>query len=77
MAENIGSPPESWDIVTSPPSAEFSIRRNPDGSLDAICLKCFLTAGTTFRESELLSIEKGHRCDPSLLIDMDNHCWSC
>jgi hypothetical protein len=62
--------------MTDCPNAEFSIRRNPDGSLDAICLKCFLTAGTTFRESELPAIEDGHQCDASLVIDTTLPCWN-
>jgi len=42
----------------------FAIRRNSDGSLDAICLKCFVTAGTTKSELELTTVEQAHQCDP-------------
>jgi hypothetical protein len=46
---------------------EFTIRENPDGSLDAICLKCYATAGTTMIESSLSEIEQTHKCDPALI----------
>jgi hypothetical protein len=46
---------------------EFAVRENPDGSLDVICLKCYLTAGTTMIESSLPEIEQTHECDSALL----------
>ena len=53
--------------MTPSVSAKFAIRHNPDGSLDAICLKCFTTAGTTVKESGLAAIERTHECDQTLL----------
>jgi hypothetical protein len=58
------------------PSPAFEIRRNPDGSFDAICMRCYLTAGTTFDMSDLAEVEAAHHCDPSLLIDVAYHCWT-
>ena len=54
--------------MISSPSPGFAIRQNPDGSLDAICLTCFVTAGTAMSESELPAIERNHQCDPVLLM---------
>ena len=56
--------------MTSSHSA-FTTRQNPDGSLDVICLHCFLTAGTTKNKSELLAIERRHQCDPHVLLMLD------
>jgi hypothetical protein len=56
---------------------EFTIRENPDGSLDVICLRCFLTAGTASAVLDLYHVERAHQCDPSLLIDLTNHCATC
>jgi hypothetical protein len=54
-------------MMTSSPHPGFAIRENSDGSLDAICLTCFVTAGTAINESELPTIERNHQCDPVLL----------
>jgi hypothetical protein len=54
------------------PCPGFAIRENPDGSLDAICLKCSATAGSTMTESKLSEIEESHRCDPALLMARSN-----
>jgi hypothetical protein len=56
------------------PYPGFAIRQNPDGSFDAICLTCFVTAGTAMRESELPAIEQAHQCDIYLLEA--RHQWS-
>jgi hypothetical protein len=40
----------------------FSYRRNRDGSIDSICLSCFLTAATADNEAELYEREKSHCC---------------
>ena len=54
--------------MTSESDSKFAIRHNSDGSLDAICLQCFATAGTAINESELPAIERAHECDPRLLL---------
>jgi hypothetical protein len=64
-------PPFSRKVVpmTSSHHPGFEIRRNADGSLDAICLTCFVTAGTAMSESELPTIERAHQCDIYLLAE--------
>jgi hypothetical protein len=57
--------------MTPSVSAKFAIRHNRDGSLDAICLKCFVTAGTTMNQSGLTAIERTHECDPNLLVRLN------
>lgn len=60
-------------MIPSPYSG-FAIRQNADGSLDAICLTCYVTAGTAMSEAELPAIEQAHQCDPALLLIRDQ--WS-
>jgi hypothetical protein len=59
------------------PYPGIAIRENSDGSLDMICLRCFLTAGTARGVSDLYHVERAHQCDPSLLVDLTNHCATC
>ena len=54
--------------MLTPSQPRFAIRTNPDDTLDAICLCCFLTVGTTMNESELPAIERVHQCDIGLLV---------
>ena len=46
----------------------FSHRRNNDGTIDSICTRCYLTAGTARDESQLPEIEHSHTCDPVWLL---------
>lgn len=41
-------------------SAAFAYRTNANGSIDSICLDCFLTVGNAQQLSELKDIEKDH-----------------
>src|ERR1700746_2564233 len=41
---------------------QFAKRRNPDGTMDSICLNCFRTVATCTDELELIELEKEHRC---------------
>jgi len=59
------------------PLHDFTLRRNANGSVDIVCLNCLANAGTAFCELDLSLIEEAHRCEPSLLVDAINHCWSC
>jgi hypothetical protein len=59
------------------PVQAFFFHQNRDGSFDAICTKCLSTVGTAFRRSKLLAIERAHKCEPSLLVDITHHCWTC
>jgi hypothetical protein len=43
---------------------KFPHRHNPDGTIDSICAKCFVTVATSRKESELEEAEKTHDCDP-------------
>ena len=38
----------------------FFHRRNKDGTIDSICTRCFMSAGTALNESELSEIEHNH-----------------
>jgi hypothetical protein len=40
----------------------FGCRRNGDGSVDSICLTCYLTAATADNQAELHERVKDHRC---------------
>jgi hypothetical protein len=42
---------------------KYPHRTNPDGTIDSICPRCFMTIGTSFSESELEHIEAQHICD--------------
>jgi hypothetical protein len=44
----------------------FYRRKNPDGTVDAICLICYLTAAKADNEADLHEKEAAHRCDGSL-----------
>jgi hypothetical protein len=41
---------------------EFKHRKNKDGSIDSICLRCFQTAASTYDQSLLGSLESLHSC---------------
>lgn len=45
------------------PFEPFPHRRNPDGSFDSICPKCFRTVATRRHETELAQAERDHVCD--------------
>jgi hypothetical protein len=42
------------------PKGSFSYRHNQDGTIDSICLDCFLTAATGSKEQELTGQESLH-----------------
>ena len=50
--------------------ATFAYRTNADGSIDSICLDCFLTAGSARRLSDLKEIEKDHHRKKSHLENL-------
>ena len=52
-------------VLTLPPF--FPHRRNRDGSIDSICLKCLLTIASTRIEADLDLHDKNHVCMPSIL----------
>jgi hypothetical protein len=43
-------------------SSQFYHRVNSDGTIDAICRSCFLTAATVENETDLQELEMAHRC---------------
>jgi len=45
----------------------FPHRRNRDGSVDSICLKCLLTIASSRTEADLAKHDKYHVCNPSAL----------
>jgi hypothetical protein len=48
-------------FVTTPP--KFAYRRNPDASIDSICLCCYRTAARAVIASELSRLEVEHHCE--------------
>ena len=52
------------------PCSEFTLRPRSDGTFDAICTKCFLTAGTIRQESDLEAIKRTHECHRSVLSSL-------
>jgi hypothetical protein len=44
-------------------SSPFHHRLNTDGTIDSICLRCFLTAAKADIGSDLQELEAAHRCD--------------
>jgi hypothetical protein len=43
-------------------SPMFPHRHNPDGTIDSICARCFVTIATEGRESDLQEAEDAHIC---------------
>jgi|CZKL01.1.fsa_nt_gi hypothetical protein len=41
----------------------FCRRRNQDGTVDAICTRCYRTVSTSRDESDLKPVEQSHDCD--------------
>lgn len=54
---NLGVATAEIDFV---PNGHFSYRHNADGSMDSICLSCYLTAATGFTSDELMQQELLH-----------------
>jgi hypothetical protein len=48
------------DAVSSP--VKFAHRRNADGSIDSICLKCYRTVASRRAEEELDAPQAAHVC---------------
>jgi hypothetical protein len=44
-------------------SSQFYHRLNADGTIDSICLNCFLTAAKADIGSDLQELESAHQCD--------------
>jgi hypothetical protein len=42
----------------------FAHRHNPDGTIDSICLRCYLTIASKSEEQELEDSEHHHACHP-------------
>jgi hypothetical protein len=57
---------------TTDMKGKFHYRVNADGTIDSICLRCFLTAAKAENESDLHELEAIHQCDynePFLLTE--------
>ena len=50
---------------------EFTLRRCSDGTFDAICMKCYLTAGTIRRESDPRRNQADTRVSPIGAVESD------
>ena len=60
-----------WRGILTMKDAEgrkFYHRVNTDGTIDSICLRCFLTAAKAEIGSELREIEAAHQCDDKELF---------
>ena len=44
-------------------SSQFHHRLYADGTIDSICLSCFLTAARAENEADLRELEAAHQCD--------------
>ncbi len=42
------------------PTRDFNYRSNPDGTVDSICMSCYLTAATATSSDELRHSERLH-----------------
>jgi hypothetical protein len=51
-------------------STSFAYRTNADGSIDSICLDCFLTAGSAQQLPQLKELEKDHHRKKSHLENL-------
>jgi hypothetical protein len=52
--------------------SQFYYRVNADGTIDAICLRCYLTAAKAANEADLNELEAAHQCgynEPFLLTE--------
>jgi hypothetical protein len=58
------------------PSPKFTIRPNQDKTLDVICMKCFMTAGSTYQAIDPDAIMRAHVCNLATIIDFTNHFYS-
>jgi hypothetical protein len=52
----------------------FVHRFNPNGSIGSICRQCFATVASTRRESDLLTPENLHLCEPDVLVSSEHSC---
>jgi len=50
-------------MTRTSPFEPFPHRRNPDGSFDSICPKCFRTVATRRNEADLAQDERDHVCE--------------
>ena len=48
--------------------SQFHHRLNADGTVDSICLRCFLTAARADIGSDLQELEAAHQCDSKELF---------
>jgi hypothetical protein len=48
----------------APAATTFVHRKNSDGTVDSICLFCYLTIGNEKSEGALISHEREHACSP-------------
>ena len=46
---------------------EFVHRFTPDGTVDSICPRCFVTVAFATKEADLVPKEEQHVCDPFLV----------
>jgi hypothetical protein len=42
--------------------SQYHYRENADGTIDSICLRCYLSAGSARNETVLHALETAHRC---------------
>ncbi|MGB6692249.1 MAG: hypothetical protein WBE76_30770 [Terracidiphilus sp.] len=55
------------EAMPSSEQLKFAHRFIPDGTVDSICPRCFVTVGPAANETDLVPKEEQHVCDPFLV----------
>jgi hypothetical protein len=55
------------EAMPSSKHLKFAHRFNPDGTVDSICPRCFVTVDSAAKELDLVVNEEQHICDPFLV----------
>jgi len=55
------------EAMPSSEQLKFAHRFIPDGTVDSICPRCFVTVGSASNETDLVPKEEHHVCDPFLV----------
>jgi len=61
--------------MSHPGNTNFHHRHNENGSMDSICLHCYLTVASDPDEQQLFFQERDHYCDPLRLHQLASAAW--
>lgn len=56
-----------YHVAMDPLTLVFARRKNKEGTVDSICMKCLATVASSLREAEVEQREQGHGYDPETL----------